>query len=83
MGGWAAHLDGEVYFTTTPKDGAQDSWLFAALFALVVAVFAAISQRTAKLFRSFAPLTAYTLDISGSCTGISLFMLMSWLSLPA
>jgi hypothetical protein len=83
MGGWAAHLDDELYFTTTPKDGAQDSWLFAALFALVVAVFAAISQRTAKLFRSFAPLSAYTLDISGSCTGIALFMLMSWLSLPA
>ena len=38
-----------------------------------------LSQRTAKLFRLFRPLVAYTLDIAGSCCGILAFMAASWL----
>jgi len=79
------HVGGEVYFTATPKkSGASTSFfLFGVWFLSIVAIFAFISQWTAKLFKKFKPLTAYTLDISGSCVGIVSFMLVSWLHVPA
>ena len=49
----------------------------------MAAIFACLSQRTAKLFTRFPALTAYTLDIAGSCAGILSFMLVSALKLPA
>lgn len=78
-------VGGEVYFTATPKHGgsATSYWLFGVWFLSIVAIFAFISQWTAKLFKKFKPLTAYTLDISGSCVGIASFMLVSWLQVPA
>ncbi len=78
-------VGGEVYFTATPKKtGASTSYmLFAVWFISIVAIFAFISQWTAKLFKKFSPLKAYTLDISGSCAGIVSFMFVSWLQVPA
>jgi len=82
---WAGDIGGELYFTSTPKRtaAASDTLVFGFCFAAILLVFAAISQRMAKLFREFAPLRAYTLDILGSCGGIVSFMLASWLQLPA
>jgi SAM-dependent methyltransferase len=81
--GGAGEVAGELFFTSTPDVGLRGQLPFVLWFLLVVAVFAAISQRTAKLFGRFAPLRAYTLDISGSCAGILAFMVVSWLQLPA
>jgi len=83
IGGGFGEVDGDLYFTASRQSENTDIWLFGTWFVLVVAIFAAISQYTAKVFRTFEPLRAYTLDIAGSCTGILLFMLVSWLSLPA
>jgi hypothetical protein len=78
-------VGGEVFFTATPDtSGARSSYgLFALWFVTVVVVFALLAQWTARLFRLFSPLKAYTLDISGSCAGIVAFMAVSWLQLPA
>jgi hypothetical protein len=77
-------VGGEIFYTATPVKQQEISWLiFALWFFFIVLIFAFISQRTAKLFSLFPPLKAYTLDISGSCTGILTFMLMSWLHTPA
>jgi len=73
----------EVYFTGTPPEARGTVLLFAACFLVIVAIFFLVSQRTAKVFGRFRPLHAYTLDISGSCAGILLFMAMSFFRLPA
>lgn len=80
--GFQGELGGELYFTSVGSQRGGALW-FVLWFGAVVATFAAISQRTAKLFRLFAPLTAYTLDIAGSCAGIVTFALASFLGLPA
>lgn len=81
---WQAEIAGELYFTATQTEQERTSpLLFLLWFAGVVAIFAAIAQRTAKVFRRFAPLDAYTLDIAGSCAGIVTFMGVSALALPA
>lgn len=73
----------EVYFTAAPEASDNLNFLFFILvFTFVIAIFSLISQRTAKFFRMFPPLTAYTLDILGSCCGILSFMLVSWLQVP-
>jgi hypothetical protein len=81
---WAGDIGGDLYFTAT-SDAAieQGNGPFIACLLGVAAVFTCLSQRTAKLFRTFRPLSAYTLDIAGSCVGILSFMLMSWLRAPA
>jgi SAM-dependent methyltransferase len=83
--GGQAQLGGELFFTATPGAGAGlgNAALFALWFMMTAAAFALLSQRTAKLFRQFPPLTAYTLDIAGSCSGVLAFMGASWLQLPA
>lgn len=81
---WQGNVGGELYFTATGEGATQASYLlFLVLFAFVVCLFALISQRTAKCFREFAPLRAYTLDILGSCAGIVSFIVVSWLQVPA
>jgi spermidine synthase len=82
--GSQADLGGELFFTRTPEPRKLvDPLLFGTWFLMVVAVFGLVAQRTAKLFRLFAPLHAYTLDIAGSCSGILAFMAMSWFQTPA
>ena len=84
FGQFAGDIGGELYFTNTPQDLrlGEDTLVFAVCFAVIVATFAAISQRTAKLFAALPPLRAYTLDILGSCAGVIAFMIVSWLQLP-
>ena len=84
FGAWQGDVGGELFFTAIPEDtGASDSIYFVLWFAIILLTFALVSQRTAKLFRQFPPLRAYSLDIGGSCAGILSFMLVSWLELPA
>ncbi len=81
---WYGSIGDEVYFTSSPVTSrAWDYVIFLGLFLSVILIFALIAQRTAKFFRVFPPLRAYTLDVAGSCTGILAFMLCSWLQLPA
>jgi predicted O-methyltransferase YrrM len=77
-------VGGEVFYTATQDSVAEAGYpAFALWLILIIAVFAMLSQYTAKLFARFAPLRAYTLEIGGSCVGILTFMLMSALQLPA
>jgi hypothetical protein len=84
FGTWQADFGGDLYFTASPtRSGAPNAVMFASSFLLIVAVFALISQWTAKLFRRFPPLDAYTLDIGGACCGIAGFAALSWLQAPS
>lgn len=76
-------LAGEFFFLYAPTGG-EDTRLspFVFVFLATVSIFALVSQRTAKLFTRFAPLSAYTLDIVGSCLGILAFMAMSFFQAP-
>jgi hypothetical protein len=77
-------VGGEVFYTSSAATADHSSlWAFAAWFAGTVIVFALVGQRTAKVFRRFAPLRAYSLDVAGSCAGILAFMIVSALQLPA
>src|SRR5262245_40635366 len=81
---WLGSIGGEVYFTASPgASSTWDAWMFLGLFVSIVLIFALLAQRTAKFFRLFPPLRAYTLDVAGSCVGILAFMLCSWFQLPA
>ncbi|MGZ5528090.1 MAG: spermidine synthase [Limisphaerales bacterium] len=81
---WHYDLDGDLYFSYIPfKVDDLNYVFFISCFALVIFIFACVSQRTAKLFRQFSPLDAYTLDILGSCAGVLAFMGASALGLPA
>lgn len=76
-------LDGELLFTSFTKESHSTSYLpFIICFLTTIIIFSFISQRTAKLFLTVKPLTAYTLDIAGSCAGIVAFMGMSLLRAP-
>src|SRR5262249_33230005 len=77
-------VGGEVFYTSTRAFSNTTSlWAFAAWFAGTVTVFALVGQRTAKVFRAFTPLFAYSLDVGGSCAGIVAFMAVSALRRPA
>jgi hypothetical protein len=77
-------LGGELFFTITRQKAEEIHYFpFALCFLCIIAIFIFISQRTAKLFRLFKPLTAYTLDILGSCCGIMTFMCVSYFKIPA
>lgn len=79
-----AQFGGELFYTATPSASKTlTNVIFVFWFLLVVSIFGMISQRTAKIFRLFEPLKAYTLDISGSLCGILCFMAASWLQLPS
>ena len=80
---FAGEFGEELFFTATPEPRGGEALPFFTCFVVVAAVFACISQRTAKLFGRFPPLTAYTLDIAGSICGVLAFMAVSALTLPA
>jgi MFS family permease len=81
---WQGDMGGDLYFTSTSSKAAEQSVVpFIVCLVGVATIFALLSQRTAKLFRRFQPLTAYTLDIAGSCAGILAFIVMSFLGTPA
>lgn len=80
--GLLGDFKGEIFFTHSGEK--EHSYLpFLMSFFLAIGVFALISQRTAKLFRQFAPLHAYSLDIAGSCAGILALMIISFLQVAA
>lgn len=84
VGRWERQIGGELYFSSAAPSTSDTKLLpFLLVFLLVIVAYLLLSQRTAKYFRRFAPLTAYTLDITGSCLGILAFMLISWRQAPA
>lgn len=81
---WETQIGGELFFSASWIQSQRPQlFIFFLCFLGIIAVFFLISQRTAKYFRLFKPLTAYTLDIAGSCMGICAFIIVSWLQLPA
>jgi hypothetical protein len=82
--GWYGSIGGDLYFTHVPLNNSEhNNILFVSCFILLITIFIFVSQKTAKKFRLFEPLSAYTLDIAGSCFGIIAFMIISFLQLPA
>lgn len=78
------NFDGDFYFSYIPLNiDKHNNILFISCFVLLIIIFGFIAQKTAKIFRLFTPLSAYTLDISGSCLGILAFMMISFLQLSA
>src|SRR5262245_14575208 len=68
---WLGSIGGEAYFTSIPAaTNTLDACIFLGLFLSVMLIFALLAQYTAKFFRLFPPLRAYTLDVAGSCVGI-------------
>lgn len=78
-------FSGEAFFSSTPTASTHVSWLppFIGCFVGVALLFWTIGQWAGGLFRHFQPLTAYSLDIAGSCAGVLAFMAVSWFQLPA
>jgi hypothetical protein len=76
-------LGEELFFSAEASGAGGGLAVFVMCFLAIVTAFASIAQCTAKVFRRFPPLVAYTLDIGGSCAGIVSFMAVSWLELPA
>ncbi|OVE81669.1 hypothetical protein BVY03_03450 [bacterium K02(2017)] len=76
-------IGGDLYFTVSPTKDSNSLLSFIIYMLAIIIIFACLSQATAKCFRQFSPLSAYTLDIGGSCLGIIIFMLLSWLTIPA
>ncbi len=81
FGPWQGIIGGELYFSSTPENSSSAA-MFVVWAVLVVVVFAGIAQRTAKAFRAFAPLQAYTIDIAGALCGIIAFALCSGVGAP-
>ncbi|HEY9683488.1 MAG TPA: hypothetical protein V6C86_18060 [Oculatellaceae cyanobacterium] len=52
------------------------------VFYLIVGTFASIGQRIGRLFDSFPPLVAYSVNVAASLLGILLFSTVSFLSWP-
>ena len=76
---------GSIYFTsgtTEPVLPVESTLLLPILFVSVAALLATAAQRMAREMASRPPLTAYTLNIAGSLTGVIAFAVMSWLELP-
>ena len=79
----SGYLGGELFFTNrAPGDSAAGLGVFLVWFLAVFAIFALVSQRTAKVIARLAPLRAYTFDIAGSCCGIIAFKVISWFRMP-
>ncbi len=80
-------LDRETYPPTTrnaePTPPGVELSKFMVWFCGIVGIFLLIGQRMAKLFRLLPPLRAYSHDIAGSLAGIALFILISFLLVPA
>src|SRR5437588_9254676 len=62
---------------------ATPRWVsLGVVFVLTVAVMACIGHGVGEMFRRFAPLEAYRLDILGSLGGVAVFTLLAFLKLP-
>jgi spermidine synthase len=74
-----------IYFTSGTADPVlpvESTLLLPLLFVAVAALLATAAQRMAREMAARPPLTAYTLNIAGSLTGVIAFGVISWLELP-
>ena len=77
-------VGGDFYFSAIPNSATSTGYATFGLWVSgIILIFSLISQRTAFYFTRFTPLRAYTLDILGSCSGVLLFIGLSFLQLPA
>ncbi len=85
MGDLNFKLGGEMFLSGNPDPATLGEQLskFLVWFCGIVGIFLLIGQRMAKLFRLLPPLRAYSHDIAGSLAGIALFILISFLLVPA
>ena len=73
----------EVLFLGSGDTRGLPIWVVLPLiFALTVAVMAAIGHGVARLFSQLSPLTAYRMDILGSVAGVVAFAGLSYLGAP-
>ena len=80
---------GLVYFGTEFRPADPSRWVVpmwavaGTFFALIALAFVGLGQVMGRAFDAIPDrVTAYTVDILGSLTGIATFFLMSWLELP-
>ena len=81
----AIPASGSIYFTSGTSDPVvpvETTLLLPLLFVIVAALLATAAQRMAREMAALPPLTAYSLNIAGSLTGVAAFAVMSWLELP-
>ena len=73
---------GQLFFGHSESPLKLPLWFsLAFIFTLVVSLFAILGQETARSFRQFPPLVAYSIDIGGSLAGIVFFTFLAWLGL--
>src|SRR3954451_22621765 len=68
-----------LYFGSTRASGLPIWVMLPIVFAACAAVMATIADELGRVFRKFAPLEAYRLDVMGSLGGIAAFSLLAFL----
>ncbi len=74
-----------IYFTSgtaAPVVTVESTLLLPLLFVMVAALFVTIAQRMGRELAAWPPLTAYTINLLGSLSGVAAFALLSWLQTP-
>ncbi|HUG78432.1 MAG TPA: hypothetical protein VML57_13210 [Burkholderiales bacterium] len=78
-----------VYFGTEYRPADPSRWIVpmwaiaGAFFALIALTFVGLGQVMGRAFTAIPDrITAYTIDVLGSLTGIAAFAAMAWLQLP-
>lgn len=74
-----------IFFKGLPTNAViLDSFiLLPIIFIAVTMIFISISQELGRLFSKLKPLEAYSWDISGSLSGLLVFSILSFFSIPA
>lgn len=74
---------GQLYFGHASSGIVIPLWFaLVFIFLLTALTFAGIAQETARQFKHYKPLVAYSIDIAGSLAGIAIFTLHSYLGGP-
>jgi len=71
---------GQLFFSNVTRLQFLPTWLcLLVIFSITAFIFACIAQETARCFRFYKPIVAYSIDIGGSVVGIAVFTLHSYL----
>jgi hypothetical protein len=74
---------GEIFFGLSESSGADINFLvLPALVVIATVIMAGLAVPIGRLLTSMPPLTAYTIDILGSMTGVALFTVLSAAGTP-
>jgi hypothetical protein len=73
----------EIFFGLSESNGADINFLvLPALVVIATVIMAGLAVPIGRLLTSMPPLTAYTIDILGSMTGVALFTILSATGTP-